>query len=67
MFEDEPVTIEADEQDIERARDALRDYYGTAMTSGMPMAVVDLGKVDSMSDEDVIREAYDKGLIHFSE
>ena len=56
--EDEPDTAE-----IEDVRDALRDYYGTAMVSGFPMAAVDVAKVDSMSDEEVISDAYRNGLI----
>ena len=48
---------------IEDVRDALRDYYGTAMTSGFPMAAVDVARVDSMSDEEVIKDAYRNGLI----
>ena len=30
--------------DITEVRNALRDYYGTAMTNGFPMAVMDLAK-----------------------
>lgn len=45
-----------DEDDVEELRDKLRDYYGTAMTSGFPMAVIDLGNVDELSDEEVKEE-----------
>ncbi len=38
-------------------REKLRDYYGTAMTSGMSMAVIDLTRIDNMSDEEIEREA----------
>ncbi len=40
---------EDDSDGIEDVRDALRDYYGTAMVSGFPMAGMDLARVDSMS------------------
>ena len=42
---------------VEELRNLLKDYYGTAMFNGFPMAVIDLGKVDRMSDEEVIKEA----------
>ena len=31
------------------------DYYGTAMHSGFPMAVIDLSVVESASDSELIR------------
>ena len=43
-----------EEKEIERLREKLEDYYGTAMASGMPMAVIELSEVSSMSDEEVI-------------
>lgn len=46
-----------DEEKIEELRQKLRDYYGTAMTSGMPMAVIDLARVERMDDEEVLEEA----------
>jgi len=46
---------------IDEFRDYLRDYYGTAMMSGFPMAVVDLGRIDSLSDEELIRIAENMG------
>lgn len=52
-----------DELDISEVRGALRDYYGTAMTNGFPMAVMDLAKVDSMTDEEVIKDAMKNGIL----
>ena len=52
-----------DERDIAYLRDRLRDYYGTAMTSGFPMAVMELSEVDSMSDDKSIVEAERLGII----
>lgn len=46
-----------DDEETEVLREKLKDYYGTAMTSGMPMAVFDLAEVEKMSDERVIEEA----------
>ena len=51
------------EYDVEQLRNRLKDYYGTAMFNGFPMAVIDLGKVDRMSDEEVIELAYEVGII----
>ena len=51
-----------DDADAEELREKLRDYYGTAMVNGFPMAVADLGNVDSMDDEEVIREAEKNGI-----
>ena len=51
-----------DEKDIEEVRKELEEYYGTAMME-MPMAVMDLARVSSMSDEEVIAEAKKKKII----
>ena len=48
--------------DTEELREKLRDYYGTAMTGGFPMAVIDLGRVETMSDEELRREAEKNGI-----
>lgn len=46
-----------DDEKVEELREKLMDYYGTAMASGMPMAVIDLARVETMGDEDIIKEA----------
>ena len=51
------------EYDVEQLRNLLKDYYGTAMFNGFPMALIDLSKVDRMSDEEVIELAYEVGII----
>lgn len=56
MYKFDPDYSEETES-VDRVRDALKDYYGTAMTSGFPMAVVDLAKVDSMDDDEVLLTA----------
>ena len=43
-------------------REVLEDYYGTAMANGFPMAVIDLGRVEDMSDEEVEEEVDRLGL-----
>lgn len=47
---------------ISDIRSALEDYYGTAMNEFL-MAVVELGRIQSMSDEEVIQEALKAGII----
>ena len=49
--------------DIEELRAQLRDYYGTAMMSGFPAAVIDLGKIERMDDEEIVEEAKKAGII----
>ena len=50
------------EIDVERLRNDLEDYYGTAMHSGFPMAVLDLGKVSRASERELIEMAEKKGI-----
>ena len=52
-----------DEINVLYLRERLRDYYGTAMTSGFPMAMAELNEVDSMSDEEVVERAEELGWI----
>ena len=51
---------------MDEIRSALEDYYGTAMNE-FPMAAVELGRVQSMSDEDVIQEALKVGIIFIND
>ncbi len=46
----------SEDEKTEAMREKLRDYYGTAMALGMPMAVIDLAKVDRMSDGELEKE-----------
>ena len=50
------------EIDINRLRRDLKDYYGTAMFNGFPMAVVDLSKVERMSDRELVELAQKNGV-----
>ena len=47
--------------DIERLRQDLINYFGTAM-SYFPMAIGDLSKVENASAEELIRIALDNGF-----
>ena len=40
-----------DDEKAKELREQLMDYYGTAMSSGMPMAVIELAEIENMSDE----------------
>ena len=48
--------------DIDRLRDYLRDYAGTAMFSGFPAAFLDVVAIDSLSDEELCRKAEEWGI-----
>ena len=45
------------EIDYEKLRSDLIDYFGTAMFSGLPMAIVDLNKVETASFNELIEIA----------
>ena len=62
MYKFDPDYSEKTEN-IDRVREALKNYYGTAMASGFPMAVIDLAKVDSMTDDEVLLTAKKNGII----
>ena len=57
IYDDYARAAKLEEKDIEELRKELEDYYGTAMASGMPMAVIDLSHVSEMSDEEIEEEA----------
>ena len=43
-------------------RKSMENYYGTAIFSGMPMAAVDLFRVQNASDDELIRLAQKDGV-----
>ena len=47
--------------DTKRLRKDLIDHYGTASFNGFPAALVDLSRIESMSDEELVRFALKKG------
>ncbi len=48
--------------DFEKLRNDLVDYYGTAVFSGFPMAIMDVSRMESASREDLLREAMKNGM-----
>ena len=40
--------------DVSRLRDDLEDYYGTAMFSGMPTAVIELSQAECASPQELV-------------
>ncbi len=38
------------------------DYFGTAMHSGFPMAVIDLSEIENMTDEEILKFAAKNGI-----
>ena len=48
--------------DIDALRRDLIDYYGTAMTSGFPMAMMNLSKVENASPEELVSIARANGF-----
>ena len=47
---------------VNELRESMENYYGTAVFSGMPMAAVDLFRVQSASDDELIRIAQKEGV-----
>lgn len=47
---------------IDELRESMEDYYGTAIFSGMPMAAVDLFRVQNASGEELVRMAQQSGF-----
>ena len=45
-----------------RLRADLKDYYGTAMLGGFPMAVMEMDVVEQASDEELVKLAEKVGL-----
>lgn len=43
--------------DVEKLRDYLENYYGTAVFSGFQLAIIDLEKVRHASESELIRIA----------
>ena len=47
---------------VSRLRRDMKEYYGTAMFNGFPMAVVDLSKVERISDRELDELAQKNGM-----
>lgn len=50
------------EIDVNRLRRDVKDYYGTAMFNGFPMAIMDLSKVERLSDRELVELAQKNGV-----
>ena len=50
------------EIDVSRLRRDMKDYYGTAMFNGFPMAIMDLSKVERMPDRELVDLAQKNGV-----
>lgn len=48
--------------DTEKLRDDLKDYFGTAMSGGFPLAMMELSQVERASDSELIRMAQQNGF-----
>lgn len=48
--------------DTEKLRKDLINYFGTAVFSGMPMAVIDLSKAERASEDELMQLAYKNGF-----
>ena len=48
--------------DVDKLREYMRDYYGTAMMGGFPAAILDFADIDSMSGEELCKTAEDNGV-----
>ena len=50
------------EIDVSRLRSDLEDYYGTAVFSGLPMAVVELSQAQTASPQELVDMAQRAGF-----
>ena len=48
--------------DVDELRDYMISYYGTAMMSGLPTAVLDMVDVEGASGQELCRIAEDAGI-----
>ena len=53
--------MDFDDFNYESLRSNLMDNYGTAMCSGFPMAVMDLGRVERASESELLQIAKKEG------
>ena len=47
---------------VDKLRDYMRNYFGTAMMGGFPAAILDFADIDSMSGEELCKTAEDNGI-----
>jgi len=61
-FKKENIADMEVEIDIDRLRRDIKDYYGTAMFNASPMAVMELSRIERMSDLEIVEEAQKIGV-----
>ena len=47
---------------IEKLREDLIDYFGTAMFNASPLAMIELTKIEKASNQDIIKIAIDNNF-----
>lgn len=48
--------------DIDKLRDYMTDYFGTAMFNGFPVAILDLSDIESMGGHELCQKAESLGI-----
>lgn len=48
--------------DVDKLREYLKDYCGTAMFNGFPAAIIDLADIDRMDGRELCRKAEEMGI-----
>ena len=48
--------------DVDKLRDYMTDYFGTAMFNGFPAAILDLSDIESMSGHELCQKAESFGI-----
>lgn len=48
--------------DIDRLRDYMKDYAGTAVFNGFPAAILDVADIESMDSHELCKKAEDMGI-----
>lgn len=48
--------------DVDKLRDYMTDYFGTAMFNGFPAAILDLSDIESMSGHELCQKAESLGI-----
>lgn len=48
--------------DVDKLRDYMTDYFGTAVFNGFPVAILDLSDIESMSGHELCQKAESLGI-----
>lgn len=52
-----------EQYNIEEVKQIFCDFYNTAITSGSPLAIMELCKISKMTDEEVLEDVIKNGLL----